>query len=304
MLNLIKNKRNIRERIDALRRSISTSKVYSPKDVSKFVFLCGANKNKDAISERRKALLEFSHTHLPHTQFFLAEKMFTTLQKEEHKVNLLDIEHEISQFADHIVLVLESPSSFAELGAFSHDKLRDKLIVINNSAFQDTESFINVGPLKAIEEASSKENIIYYKMNDDGVFRLDSIGDVYTQLYNLLKDPIKGRSTAIDLDSCNPALNFNKQSAMFIHDLIYFTGPITHKELVEVAKQIFGDSDFKLKEHVAILGAFGSVIRNDDGLYKSLNRKPYYVYKFDVNKLISTFRNHLLKSFPERVYEY
>jgi len=304
MLNIIKNKRNIRDRIETLKRSISNSKVYSPKDVSKFVFLCGANKSKNVISERRKALLEFSETHLPHTQFFLAEKMFSTLQKEEHKGNLLDIENEISQFADHIVLVLESPSSFAELGAFSHNKLRSKLIVINNSEFYKSESFINVGPLKAIEEASSKKNIIYYKMSDDGVQRLDSIGDIYSQLHNLLKDPIKGRSTAIDLDTCNPAINFNKQSAMFVHDLIYFTGPIKHKELVEVVKQIFGDSNFKLKEHMAILGAFGSVSRNNDGLYKSLNGEPYYVYKYDVNKLIATFRNHLLKSYPKRVYEY
>lgn len=304
MLRLIKDKRNIQDKLKTLRHSISSSKVYSPKNVSKFVFLCGGNKDKDSISERRKALIEFSQVHLPDTQFFLAEKMFSTLQKEEHKVNLLDIEHEISQFADHIVLVLESPSSFAELGAFSHNKLRSKLIVINDSEFKNSESFINAGPLKAIEEASNKKNVIYYKMSSDGVHRLDSIGDVFTELYDLLKEPIKGRSTAIALDACNPAKNFNKQSAMFVHDVIYFTGPITHKELAEVAKQIFGDADFKLKEHVAILGAFNSVTRNRDGLYKSLIGKPYYVYKYDVNKLISTFRNHLLKACPERVFEY
>ncbi len=304
MLNIIKNKRNIRERIEALKRSISNSKVYSPSNVSKFVFLCGANKDKNTISERRKALLEFSKRHLPHTQFFLAEKMFSTLQQEEHSGNLLDIENKISEFADHIILILESPSTFTELGAFSHNTLRKKLIVINDREFEKSESFINLGPLKAIEEASSKKNIIHYKMNDDGVERLDAIGDIYAQLYDLLKEPITGRSTAIDLDSCNPAIKFNKQSAMFIHDLIYFTGPINHKELVEVVKQIFGSLNFKLKEHVAILGAFGSVSRNSNGLYKSLNGKPYYLYKYDVNKLISTFRNHLLKSFPERVYEY
>ena len=217
---------------------------------------------------------------------------------------MLDIEHEITQFADHIILVLESPSSFAELGAFSHNELRKKLIIINNSDFMSSESFINLGPLKAIEESSGKENIIYYKMSDDGVYRLDSIGDIFSSLYNLLKDPIKGRSTPLTLDDCNPASKFNKHSAMFVHDLIYFTGPINHKELAEITRQLFGDNDFKLKEHIAILGAYGSVHRNSAGLYRSQRGQPYYVYKYDVNKLISTFRNYLLKSYPERLYGY
>lgn len=304
MLTLIKNKKNIKDKIQKLKHSISSSKVFSPKDVSKFIFLCGANKDKENISERRRALMQFSEKHLPHTQFFLAEKMFSTLQKEGHKGNLLDIEHEISQFADHIILVLESPSSFAELGAFSHNELRDKLIVINNSVFKHSESFINLGPLRAIEESSGANNIIYYKMNDDGVYRLDSIGDVYSSLYDLLKDPIKGRSSALTLDDCNPASKFDKHSAMFIHDLIYFTGPINHKELAEITRQLFGDHNFKLKEHIAILGAFGSVHRDDSGFYRSLRGRSYYIYKFDINKLISTFRNYLLKLHPERIYGY
>jgi len=304
MLDIIKNKKNVKDRIKTLKHSILNSKVFSPKDVSKFIFLCGANRDTNNISERRKALIDFSQKHLPHTQFFLAEQMFSTLQEEGHKGNILDIEHEISQFADHIVIVLESSSSFTELGAFSHSTLRKKLIVINDSKFKLSDSFINNGPLKAIEEVSGESSVIYYKMSEDGVHRLDSIGDVFKPLYEILKDPLRGRSSAIKLDSCNPSVNFNKQSAMFIHDLIYFTGPITHKELIEVVKQIFGDSDFKLREHIAILRSFDSLARNNNGMYRSQLRKTYYVYKFDVNKLISVFRNHLLKLHPERLYEY
>ena len=60
MLTLIKNKRNLREKIGTLKSSISNSKVLRPKNVSKFVFLCGANKTEDEISERRQALMKFS----------------------------------------------------------------------------------------------------------------------------------------------------------------------------------------------------------------------------------------------------
>lgn len=302
MLNLIKKNELIKHEIGVLKRNISISRVYLPKNVPKIIFLCGAN-NKDSMSERRKALMNFAKNHLQHTQFFLAEGMFPILQKEGHKDNILDIEHEISEFADHILIVLESPSSFAELGAFSHEKLRKKLIIINDSKYLTTSSFINLGPLKAIEEASGKKNIISYQMKDDGVHRRDAIGDVYAPLYELLKERIEGKASAIDLDQCNPAKKFDKYSAMFIHDLIYFTGPINHKELIQILIQLFGDEDFKLKQHVAILVAFGTILRNESTFFKSTIGKTFYDYRFDINKLISTFRNYTLKFFPERIYE-
>lgn len=276
MLNLIKNNQLIKHEIDILKHNIRVSRVYLPKNVSKLIFLCGANKHTNSISERRKALIDFSKKHLLHTQFFLAEEMFSTLKEEGHKDNILDIEHEISNFADHILIVLESPSSFAELGAFSHKELRNKLIIINDSKYSNTSSFINLGPLKAIEEASSKNNIISYQMKDDGVYKTDAIGDVYEPLYQLLKERIEGKASAIDLNQCNPAKQFNKFSAMFIHDLIYFTGPINHRELIQILIQLFGNEDFKLRQHVAILVAFGTILRNKSGFFKSTIGKTYY----------------------------
>ncbi len=304
MYDFIKNKTSIKSKIQSLQHSIEASRVFLPKDVSKFVFLCGANKSQNVISERRKAIMAFSKKSLPHTQFLLAEKIFSVLQKEGHKVNILDIEHEISKFADHILIVLESPSTFTELGAFSHTELRNKLIVINDLKFASSSSFINLGPLKAIEEAAGVKNIVYYKMADNGVHTLDAIGDVFNPLYELLKEPLKGKASAITLDDCNPSKTFDKHSAMFVHDLIYFTGPIYYRELIEILIQLFGDDNFKLKEHVAILVAFESITRNEAGLFKSNKGMTYYQYRFDTYNLVATFRNYTLKYFPERIYEY
>jgi hypothetical protein len=304
MLTLIKNKPLINERLKALTQSIQNAHVYLPKDETKFVFLCGANKAENEISERRKALIAFSTKYLPHTQFLLAEKIFATLMDEGHKGNILDIEHDISKFADHILIILESFSAFTELGAFSHDELRSKLIVINDSKYIDSSSFINLGPLQAIKEKSGSNSVIHYKMSMDGVHKLDAIGDTYSALYELLKEPLKSKSEPLKLEQCNPAIHFDKLSAMFVHDLIYFTGPLLYKELIEILIQIFGKADFKLKNHVAILKAFGSIDRNPEGLFKSLRRDSYYSYKFDVAKLIATFRNFTLKYYPERIYEY
>ncbi len=305
MLYEIKNKQLLRERVESLKKGINSSKVLMPSNVSKFVFLCGANKSLHEISERRKALIDFSRVNLPHTHFFLAEKMFKTLKEEGHKGNILDVENLISDFSDNILIILESPSSFTELGAFSHDKLRNKLVVINNSLFKNEESFINLGPIKAIEESSGKGHIIYYKMNPDGVHKRDAIGDTFHSIYEIFKDPIKVSNKAVDLDSLNPAKNFDKRSAMFLHDLIYLSGPILHKELIEILKIIFGSESFNKVAHLlAILSSFESIERNSSGLYKSKHNKTFYEFKFDTFKYISTFRNCTLKNYPERLYGY
>tara|TARA_R110001599_G_scaffold353775_1_gene597174 strand:+ start:12614 stop:13531 length:918 start_codon:yes stop_codon:yes gene_type:complete len=305
MYNEIKTKKLIHERVNALQNSIKRSRVYLPADISKFVFLCGANKTEIEISERRKALIEFSKANLPHTHFFLAEKMFSTLKEEGHKGNILDVENLISDFSDYILIILESPSAFTELGAFSHDKLRSKLVVINNLQFKSQQSFINLGPLQAIEERSGIDRIIYYKMSDDGVYNRDAIGSTFNQVYNLFKNPIKSTGSAIDLDSLNPSKNFDKKSAMFIHDLIYLSGPLLHRELIELLKLIFGNGNYNKAAHLlAILSSFESIERNAAGLYRSKYRKTYYDFRFDISKYISTFRNYTLKGYPERLYAY
>ncbi|MEX1665058.1 retron St85 family effector protein [Zhongshania arctica] len=305
MLNEIKTKKLIHKRVDALQRAINNSRVYLPSDISKFIFLCGANKNSKEISERRKALIEFSKVNLPHTHFFLAERMFSNLKDEGHKGNILDVENLISDFSDYILIILESPSAFTELGAFSHDKLREKLVVINDLAFKKEESFINLGPIKAIEEKSGKERVVYYKMSDDGVYNRDAIGDTFHQIYELFKEPIKSTGKAVDLISLNPSKKFDKQSAMFIHDLIYLSGPILHKEIIELLKLLFGKDNYNKVTHLlAILSSFESIERNAKGLYRSKLNETYYDFRFDISKYISTFRNYTLKEYPERLYAY
>ena len=306
MLEVIKKKKTLKDKFLFLRDSISKSRVKTPRNVSKFVFLCGANINNTDISVRRSAIIKFAKKHLPHTQFFIAEKMFPILQKEGNKDNMLDIENEISKFADKIVVVLESASAFTELGVFSHDsELRKKLIVINDSKFRGSTSFISMGPLEAIKESSGKDHVIDYKMNEDGVYRLDSIGDIYDPLFEILKEPIQRRPSAVSLEECNPATNFNKKSAMMVHDLVYFSGPVLHKELVEILALVFGQQSFNnVRQHEAILVAINSLTRTDGEFYKSSLGKPYYDYEFDINSLISTCRNYMLKFCPDRIYEH
>jgi len=302
MLQILRKKRLIKERVAFFRQKLEKGDIICPKNISKFVFLCGANKNENSMSERRKALMTFSKEHLPHVHFFLAERIFSELK---HEGNILDIENDISKFADVVLIVLESESTFTELGAFSHEKLRSKLVIINDKKYEKSNSFVNLGPIKAIEEAKGKEYIISYKMKKNGVQVRDAIGDVFNPLFEILKKPLLHKSIAMKPSLCNPAELFTKNSIMFIHDLIYIAGPIYYKELIELLVQIFDKRNFKhLKKHLAMLIEFQAIEKNKNLLYRSILNKCYLDYKFDLNKIISIFRNISQKYYQDRIYEY
>ena len=297
------DKRNYKRSLCILRDAVIERKVRTPKNVPVTVFLCGANRDKNKISVRREAILEFAKENLPNTQFFLAESLLNTEQilGNESK-NLLDFEKSLSEFADKIVIVLESPSAFAELGAFCHESLREKLIVINDKKYKDSESYINLGPIKAIKDASADNCVISYGMNDDGVNHVDSIGDVFHPLFELLHKPKSVIFTAVTLDCCNPGKKCNKYSAMMMHDLIYMCGPLSHRELASILETIFGKQNFKIKTHTAILQALDIVSRND-GLYRSSSDGLLFNYhRIDVDKIVSVFRNYIQRYFPNRIY--
>lgn len=148
---------------------VDKNKVKCPGDVKKFIFLCGANKNNGEPSARRVELINFSEKHLDNCHFFLAELVFKELSNDEEEQlsdNLLDIETDLSMLADHIIIVLESYSSFTELGAFAYSKqLRKKLIIVNNTKFINEKSFINMGPIKAITQHPQQSgHFLHYKM--------------------------------------------------------------------------------------------------------------------------------------------
>ncbi len=303
MLKIIK-KENYKHQLKIFRNAISNRKVRIYRNFPTFVFLCGANIDENTISARRNNLLQFAERELPKTRFFLVENLLPDVQ-DVPDYNLLDFENNLSMIADKIIIILESPSAFAELGAFCRESLRDKIIVINDAKFKHSKSFVNLGPLKAVEQASGKGNIISYKMKEDGLHQPDSIGAVFDPLFKLLNkssDSDRFQFSAVKLEQCNPSKEFDKFSVMMTHDLVYLCGPILHRELVEILKLIFGPGSFNIGRHLAILQAIKFILITEDGLYRSKLGKPFYDYIIDINKLVSVFRNYILKYCPERIY--
>jgi len=288
---------------------IEKDRVKCPGDVRKFVFLCGANNSDGEPSARRKELIKFAEKDLTNCHFFLAELIFKELSEDDTSPldNLLDIESELSALADYILIVLESYSSFTELGAFSYStELRSKLIVVNNTKYIKEKSFINMGPIKAITEVNKSGHFMHYKMNEssEAIDRADGIGAIFPDLYDLLVKPERKQSRTLKKDELNPATNFNKDSIRFIHDIVFTCGSITLNELIDVLVEIFGNNySFKkhAQKHLGVLKAI-NIINRANGYHYSLQRQYYLKYGFDIESLSSTFKTFFLKNNPERIY--
>jgi hypothetical protein len=292
-----------------LKQYISIGRLYRPSKVAKFVFLCGGSQDNGFISSRRSEIIKFIDKNLPNIKVFIAEPVFEILKSEGHKGNILDIEDQISKFADEVIIVLESNGAFCELGAFSSKSLRSKIIVINDEKYKGSSSFINLGPLEAIKEKSGQKKIIHYKMDDIPLSKIDAIGDIFLQLKDILDSIPPDKAGVVALAACNPKEAFEKDTMKdtlrFLHDLILFCGPITHGELTEVIIKIFGDDNYsRLKQWLGLLRSTNliEVQTTKSGIYYiSKMRNPLLNYNFDINIIISSFRTTYQKYDVERL---
>lgn len=82
-------------------------------------------------------------------------------------IDLLIFEEFLAEVSDAIVLFVESPGSFCELGAFAYaDALfSDKLIIVMDEKYRRSKSFIATGPVLKASENGSK---IVYAQTENG----------------------------------------------------------------------------------------------------------------------------------------
>jgi hypothetical protein len=288
------NRPDLKSGLIFFKNSIHKKQIFSEKNTNSFVFLCGANNGEKGPSARRKALIEFANKHIKQSHFFLAEKVFSNLEKHGHKSNALDIEHWLTEIADRVIIILESPSAFTELGAFSHKELREKIIVINDKKFEKENSFINLGPIKAIKDKRPK-NILTYNMSPKGISDLDGIGEIFPFIIDLIPQYTKTNNKYLK-DELVPSV-FNKRTVQFVHDLILIFAPLTTKEIIEVLNTVFGEQSYKkLNAVLSFLEAVDFIHLCENGYYKSKKKSTFYGIDAQMEKVISRFRSFGIKS--------
>jgi hypothetical protein len=145
-------------------KSLNIGKSFVQNPIQK-IFLCGGPMPKRGESPTSLrgvliALLEREKNALL-SDILLAEEAAEWYHNpiSEGFTNLVDLEVRIAAVSKLILLIVESPGSMTELGAFSFvDSLRRKLHAVLDRSFQDHRSFIMDGPIARIKVESESDS--------------------------------------------------------------------------------------------------------------------------------------------------
>jgi hypothetical protein len=195
----------IRERLIRYLRSDK----YRFRTLEPVMFLCGG-----ANSAPRDTLRVYLNRHFPEISLFYAEQVWLRIVPTAGS-NALEMEDYLGQLADVLVIIVESPGTFTELGAFSlSEPLRKKLLPILDNRHRSPSSLIETGPARWISQDSLFKPPIY--VNHTRI--LECVGELEERLSRIPKP----KTTRIEDLSQSP-----KHVVFFICDLVAVIGPAT-----------------------------------------------------------------------------
>lgn len=121
------------------------------------IFLCGGDVTNEKFA--RFKLAQF-FMKMKRVEVFYPEDLFDDLLAGQGQHSLLSLENILAESVDAIVIVPESPGSFAELGAFSNnEKLSRKMVCVQDNKFRFKKSFLNYGPIRLLKKLNASSVI-------------------------------------------------------------------------------------------------------------------------------------------------
>jgi len=216
-------------------------------------FLCGGSDD----ASLRKQFLTYAAAELQPFRVFLAEaaaKDITDFGPPTF-INLSQFEQFIADFSDCIVIFLESPGAFAEIGLFTNvPTIRDKLLVI--IAYQTTNSFINYGPIAEVNSTSILRPVIYL---DPGVTPIN-FAPIRERLITIFSTKYRRR---FNFDSYNVLKPIARLGIVLV--IVQLFSPISFDDIFMIIESIFDNTNVEEVKHlIALTVAVGYVRRVGD----------------------------------------
>lgn len=208
-----------------------------------FVFLCGAF-NGTRRNHIQSLVTSHAHGEVPF-QVFRAEDIWQELRERKgDDLDLLMMERYIGQISDIIIILVESPGTFAELGAFVTDKnLRDKLLLILDNSYESADSFINDGPVS------------YFNHGTNGPFRpalytdFSLITSCRPELdLRLSQTPRQKRKQIRNIE------DYSKLRFLYVLDLVALLGPVSLRHVHYFTRHIKLETKMPMVETLLLLG--------------------------------------------------
>ena len=177
---------------------------------------------------------------LPDAHIILSEEVWEN--GFDKNIDLLTFEDFLAEVSDSIILFVESPGSFCELGAFTYvdEIFSKKLIIALDERYQHSSSFITTGPV--LKAQNNGAHIAYTQVNSGAIlsstsFRktINTLAATAQQQYSIFNRRfINKDSAAVHLNSF----------ILEILELLKMSEPITQADLIELYKSIKGFGRF------------------------------------------------------------
>ena len=209
----------------------------------KFIFLCGKGFDKSIKDSywgtNRGIIHRYMERLLPDINIVLSEQLWE--DGFDSTIDLLTFEDFLAEVSDAIILFVESPGSFCELGAFAYaDSLfSDKMIIVLDEQYREERSFITTGPvLKALGNGSK---IVYAEIKDGALLASAELRSTVIDLTN----KIKSKVSAINKRVINKNVNIHIGAFIpEILEIIKLVQPIKSADLIQLYKDIKGFENF------------------------------------------------------------
>lgn len=202
-------------------RSMQTHSGYF-RHAGPILFLCGAHQSK------RRDYLAKHLRKKPGFNVFYAEAVWDQVRLQEPEGNALDLEGRLAAFADAVILIVESPGTFCELGAFAlNDDLRKKLLPLLDKRHESASSFVATGPARWV--------------NRDSLFRpclwldLDTLLTASEEIEERLR-----RIPARPLAAKHDIARDSRLMLLFLVDVATVFGPCTRVQIEILTKEVLG----------------------------------------------------------------
>ena len=191
------------------------------RKVRPVVFLCGGHE-----SPRRDRIAQYLRkTHPFKPLVFYADDVWDIVSHSSD-LDALQMEEKLAELSDLVIVLAESPGTFAELGAFAlAPRLRDRLLPILNQDHRNQESFLRTGPVAWVDKESRYAPSIWANPA--------VILDIADELDERLQKLPTPRSRGVNHLEDSP-----KHLLFFLADLATIFGPCPASHLKLYAKQI------------------------------------------------------------------
>lgn len=293
------------------------------KNLPNFIFLCGGDIGRKKLSDQEQYFFNSMRGAiydllLSRRAIFDRVKLAEdTKNWAEHGTinNLIDFELAIADMAGVIILILEGPGAYAELGSFSVlPSLSEKLILVVNQEIIDKESFIHLGPIKYLDD-NNRVVLRYdwpvkYIVNGRTNIKtyIDENPTVITRKANIILENILEKEKQISVVS--PSFDTSRKGHLcfLIGDLIYNFCSLRLREIKDYVSVYFEQyhiTDKEVKECLFILENFEFIKECDfgDKYYSPSNtNKGFIKYSYsdaEYNNSFSDIRKFLLKLYEE-----